>query len=77
MWPGTEMDVFLVLRQLEEVLPTLELPGGVHVEFLQAVPLFESERRFKVGRGAKALLRRWEEVGLPFWDPDRQAEPSE
>jgi hypothetical protein len=75
-WPGTEMSTFLVLRQIGEVLPALTLPNGVHVDFLQAVPVFESERRFKVAHGAEALLQRWEARGTPFWDPRRRAEPA-
>lgn len=76
LWPGTQMSTFLVLKQIGEILPALELPAGVHVEFLQAVPMFESERRFKVAHGADALMRRWEEAGTPFWDPDRRPAPA-
>jgi hypothetical protein len=76
LWPGTQMSTFLVLRQIGEILPALELPNGVHVEFLQAVPVFESERRFKVAHGAEALMQRWEATGTPFWDPNRRAEPA-
>jgi hypothetical protein len=75
LWPGTEMNAFLVLRQVAEILPSLTLPNGIHVEFLQGVPLFDSERRFKASRGAEALLQRWGKAGTPFWDPGRQAEP--
>ncbi|BDZ53055.1 suppressor of fused domain protein [Agromyces marinus] len=76
LWPGANMSSFLVLRQTGEILPALELPGGVHVEFLQAIPIFESERRFKVAHGAEALMRRWEGAETPFWDPDRRSEPA-
>jgi hypothetical protein len=76
LWPGTEMSAFLVLRQIGEILPALTLPNGVHIEFLQAVPVFESERRFKAAHGAEALLRRWESARVPFWDPRRRAEPA-
>lgn len=76
LWPGTEMNTFLVLRQIGEILPTLTLPNGVHVEFLQAVPVFESERRFKVAHGAEALMRLWDASKTPFWDPRRDAEPA-
>lgn len=76
LWPGTQMSTFLVLRQIGKIVPALELPDGVHVEFLQAVPMFESERRFKVTHGAEALMRRWEATRTPFWDPSRRAEPA-
>jgi hypothetical protein len=43
LWPGTEMRRFLVLRPVDEVIPPLELSGGVHVDFMQAIPIFDSE----------------------------------
>ena len=76
LWPGSGMSTFLVLRQIEEILPAVTLPDGVHVEFLQAVPVFESERRFKIAHGAEGLLQRWEDAGTPFWNPRRAAEPT-
>lgn len=71
LWRGTDMQWFLVLRPLEEIIPTLELPEGLHVEFLQAIPIFENELAFKAARGADMLLRRWESAMTPFWDPRR------
>jgi hypothetical protein len=44
LWPGTEMRTFLVLQPLSDFLPPLGLPDGLHVDFLQAVPLFDAER---------------------------------
>ncbi|WP_020393290.1 suppressor of fused domain protein [Kribbella catacumbae] len=61
---------------LPRLLPAHTLDGGVHIEFLQVVPVFESERRFTIEHGADALLKRWEEAGVPFWDPRRSAEPA-
>jgi hypothetical protein len=71
LWSGTPMHAFLVLRPLSDLLPALKLTGGLHVDFLQAVPIFDSERAFKSEHGTEALLRRWEESGAPFWNPDR------
>lgn len=71
LWPGTQMRSFLVLRPLKDFLPPLELSDGLHVDFLQAVPLFDSERAFKSEHGAEALLNRWEQDGVPFWNPER------
>ncbi|WP_088316918.1 suppressor of fused domain protein [Kineosporia sp. R_H_3] len=76
LWPGTEMSSFLVMRQVGEILAPASLPSGVHVEFLQAIPLFESERRFKVAHGADALIRRWQSAGTAFWDPGRRPDPA-
>jgi hypothetical protein len=75
LWSGTRMTGFLVLRPVVEVVPTLHLPDGVHVEFLQAIPVFESEVSFKAERRAEGLLEHWKAAGLAFWDPDRRAEP--
>jgi hypothetical protein len=76
LWPGTEMRRFLVLRPLGDIIPPLELPDGLHVEFLQAIPIFESELAYKSEHSAEALLRRWEESRVPFWDPNRSPEPA-
>ncbi|MGW6275931.1 suppressor of fused domain protein [Kribbella sp. NPDC055071] len=72
LWPGSVMKTFLVLRQISDVMPALSLPGHLHVDFLQAVPIFDSERSFKIANGLEALLRRWEQRKTPFWDPTRR-----
>ena len=76
LWPGTDMGRFLVLRPIGDVIPPLELPGGLHVDFLQAIPIFESELAYKTEHGPEALLRRWEGSRVPFWDPNRSPEPA-
>ncbi|MFI5707787.1 suppressor of fused domain protein [Kribbella sp. NPDC051620] len=76
LWPGSEMHTLLVLRQAVEILPELRLEDGVRVEFLQVVPVFESERMFVAEHGADTLLKRWEGAATPFWDPRRAAEPA-
>jgi hypothetical protein len=75
LWSGTTMTSFLVLRPMSEIIRPLPLEGGVHVEFLQAIPLFQSEIAFKAEHGAEELIRRWQSVGLAFWDPARSPEP--
>lgn len=71
LWPGAEMDMFLVMRPREGFLPALDLSDGLHVEFLQAIPIYQSERAFKAKHGAEALVKRWEDDGVRFWDPAR------
>lgn len=71
LWPGSEMRSFLVMRSRPDFLPALELPDGLHVEFLQAIPIFDSELDFKKAHGADALMRHWEAARVPFWSPDR------
>jgi len=74
LWPGSQMRTFLILRQIEEILPALVLDDGLHVEFLQAVPIYDSELELKKTHGVPALLQRWREAGLAFWDPGREPE---
>ena len=71
LWPGTNMRHFLILRPRNEVLPPLVLSEGVHVEFLQAIPLFESELGWKARYGTNALIEHWSKARIPFWDPGR------
>ena len=71
IWTGTEMQWFLVLRPRGDIIPSLELPDGSHVEFLQAIPIFDNELGFKARHGAEALLQHWEESATPFWNPGR------
>jgi hypothetical protein len=73
LWLGTEMRRFLIVRQVVEIIPPIE-SDGLHVELLQAVPMFESELAFKSKHGAEALLSHWKSMGVPFWDPDRLPE---
>jgi hypothetical protein len=76
LWKGTTMTGFLLLRPIVEVVPPLLLADGVHVEFLQAIPVFQSEVSFKAERKAEGLVEHWKAAGTAFWDPDRRAEPS-
>jgi hypothetical protein len=74
LWPGTEMRRFLVLRPLANIIPPLELPDGMHVEFMQAIPIFESELAYKARHSAKELVEHWQESGVAFWNPGRLPE---
>lgn len=75
LWPGSSMNTFLVVRPRNEFLHALELPDALHVEFLQAIPLLDPELEFKRTHGADALVRRWEQTGVRFWDSHRGFEP--
>jgi suppressor of fused protein SUFU len=76
LWPGTDMPRFLVLRPIGDVVSPLELPDGMHVEFMQAIPIFETELAFKARHGASELLEYWQESGVAFWNPVRSPEPA-
>jgi Suppressor of fused protein (SUFU) len=75
LWPGTDMRWFLVLRPVGDIIAPLELLDGVHVDFLQAIPIFESELAYKAEHGAEALLALWEAKQVPFWDSGRSPVP--
>jgi len=75
LWPGTSMSRFLVMRPLGDIIEPLTLGDGTHIEFLQALPIFESEAAYKAAHSAEALLDRWERAHVAFWDPNRTAEP--
>jgi hypothetical protein len=69
------MRYFLLLRPVGDIIAPLELPDGVHVDFLQAIPIFESELAYKTKHGAEALLTLGEAEQVPFWDPGRSPMP--
>jgi hypothetical protein len=73
LWPGTEMQTFLVRHARQPIVPTLLGPAGLHVEFWQALPLYPTELEYHRRLGSDALLEQWEVCGVPFWDPRREA----
>jgi hypothetical protein len=75
LWVGSGMSSLMVLRPVSTVIGQLHLSGGLHVEFLQVIPLFPSEVVFKSKRKAEDLLALWKAAGVPFWDPERSSVP--
>ena len=75
LWAGTQMRSFFLIRPLVEIVPTLLESDGLHIEFLQAIPVFESEVTYKAEHKAEALLDRWRAASVPFWDPNRSPVP--
>ncbi len=45
--------------------------GDRHVEFLWLLPIYEAERDLKASDGLEALESRFDEVGLRYWQVDR------
>lgn len=76
LWPGTKMRRFLIVHPVEYILAPLELPDNVHVNFLQAIPIYDSELAYKSERGVQGLLDLWSESKVRFWDPDRSPVPA-
>ena len=75
LWGDTDMHGFLVRGPKAEIVPPLAL-DNVHIEFLQAIPVFPSEVAFKSKHGADALIRAWQEANVPYWDPNRSPHPA-
>lgn len=71
LWPGTEMNSFLLAKPVEEIIPGLVFPDGIHIEFVQLIPLFPSEADYVRSTNGPALLDAWRSLGVPFWDPHR------
>jgi len=69
------MSTYSVTKPDTEIIPVLQGTDGLHVIFLQVIPIYPSELEFKVKRGAEGLLRRWEKSGVPFWNPNRTPNP--
>jgi len=61
----------LVMRPQGGFLDPLDLPDGLHVMFLQAIPIYDSERELAAAIGADRLMDQWSETSVPFWDPLR------
>jgi hypothetical protein len=72
---STGMRSFLLVRQADAIIPDLALDAGLHVEFLQAIPLFESELDYKKAHGTPALLEHWRLHQVPFWNSTRTPNP--
>src|SRR5262249_9382843 len=71
LWPDSEMYSFLITLPAVEIVPTLTLSDGVHVEFLQVTPVFPSEIAFKAKFGVNSLIERWRKLKVRFWNPHR------
>ena len=66
------MSAFLILSPRAQVIAPIRLNQRLSILFLQAVPVFESERAIAVAQGWKALVAKWEAAAVPFWDPYRE-----
>lgn len=71
LWRGTRMNAFLFLRQ-KTTLEPLAGPGW-HVEFHQAVPVFDYEVAIKRAEGVAGLQDWWTANRILFWDVHRKA----
>jgi Suppressor of fused protein (SUFU) len=70
LWPGTAMNAWLLVSPVDGIVRRLDF-AGLHVEFLQAIPLFPEERTWKAVHGVESLLIAWRNEGVQFWNPRR------
>ena len=75
-WTGTEMHHFVIARGLVPIIETMAVGNGIHVEFLQVTPIFESELAYKKKHGFEALRDHWKQHRVQYWNPDRGAAPA-
>lgn len=73
LWRGARVTSFLLSeqRKMKVVPPLLLSSAGTHVEFLQAIPIFEEEREYVRTARGETLLSRFERMQVRFWDPNR------
>jgi suppressor of fused protein SUFU len=64
---------FVITRSMVPIIEPIEVGNGIHVEFLEVTPIFESELAYKKKHGYEALRDHWKERGVEFWNPDRLA----
>lgn len=71
LWKGTSMRSLLFTDGTEL---TPRYSDSTHqIDFIQLVPLFESELRYKKSNGEAALWRKFEEQQVPYWSSVRNA----
>lgn len=72
LWPGTAFRRFLAMRQIEPILGPFDLDGR-HIEFMNAIPIYESEVPIKATLGADGFIDELRRQGFGFWDSTRPA----
>ena len=76
LWSGTAMRTFLISAPTPEILPALSpREGGLHVDFHPVIPIYDSELQFKRDHSADDLIERWRAHAMPYWNPNREADP--
>lgn len=72
LWPGTPFRRFLAMQQVEPILGPFEIDGR-HVEFMSAIPIYESEVPIKAALGGRGFVDELRRQGIGFWDAGRPA----
>jgi hypothetical protein len=74
-FPGSPMQRLLLSKPWgeEEEFEILDLPRGIHVEFLMVIPIHESEFRYLRQHGEALLWERFADQEIDFADGRREA----
>jgi hypothetical protein len=72
LWAGSEFRRFLAMKQVESILGPFEIDGR-HVEFMNAIPIYESELPIKSALGGRGFVDELRRQGIGFWDAARPA----
>jgi hypothetical protein len=71
LWPGTPMRAFLMVPEVEDIIPPL-ITRRRHVQFLRAIPVYDSEIDLKNEYDAAWLMETLDDQGLNMADPHRR-----
>ncbi|WLQ14317.1 suppressor of fused domain protein [Hahella aquimaris] len=71
LWEGTSARTFM-FTDGDEVIPSVKNELGKDIRFIQLVPLFDSELKYKKMHGEGALWERLEKMEMPYWDSIRE-----
>ncbi|MEU7907725.1 suppressor of fused domain protein [Actinoplanes sp. NPDC049118] len=71
LWPGSEMRAFLMVPEVEDFIPPL-VTRRKHVQFLRALPVYDSEIDLKNKHGAGWLMDQLFDQDLGIADPERR-----
>jgi hypothetical protein len=71
--PRSACRTYLIAQEANDVIPVLTISDGSHVEFLQVLPIHDSELELKRQYGAEWLLERIRGQRLRISDPRRKA----
>jgi hypothetical protein len=71
LWSGTKMDSVLVMSSHNERDHNIAIGDGRHLSLLTVLPIYDGEHKVVKKYGADALLERWQQIDVEYWDPNR------
>jgi hypothetical protein len=72
LWAGSEFRRFLTMHQVESIIGPFDIDGR-HVQFMNAIPIYEAEVAIKGALGGRRFLDELRRQGIGFWDAARPA----